>query len=346
MDVDRQLQELKKQADDTVLQDWEVDAPFRSRVKDLAKTKPNKRNRWPLVVPGLVASLIVVLIFTFWLKPTGFVNQSPNHPGWSSASAGWELSQKHADSYGGKAFSYVGEKPVRIMTTDLYEDQGQKTIWLLDGKVKPGVRVQIIGNKESEEQANLGTWTVGEQLFDATGHFPSSIALPSPGVWKLEVLTSRGVIGSVTVQVNAGVAPYNNWLEGQVINYIQNDKKFAWIGQPRFTAIDMFGVYGPSADQKIVYAWVLVESYSQDKGNLAQQAGWSFPAVFVVDYINGDYRVTKMEVPNDGSEYWSSIERIFPSKYHNTIKEKTGNVGELQKRIEKQAKGYFSQTKQ
>lgn len=345
MDIERQLQELKQEADGTVLSGLEMDAAFRSRVKEKIAVTTRKNKRWNLVVSGLIAAFIFLFAFTTLINPASFPNDSQTPPDLSNASGGWELSMEQSSTADGKAFSYLGEKPVRIMTTDLYEDQGQKTIWLLDGPIQSGVQVQIIGTKESGEQANLGSWTVGEALFDAKGHFPSSIALPSPGVWKLDVMTSNGSLGSVTVQVNAGVAPYSEWLEGLVVSYIQSDQEFGWIGQPRFASIDMFGVYGPSGDQKYVYAWVLVESYRQENGNLVQEAGWSFPAKFVVDYVNGDYQVTKMEAPSDGSEYWPSIERIFPTKYHNTIKEKTGNVTELQKLIEKQAQDYFSQKK-
>ncbi|MGC5328465.1 hypothetical protein [Brevibacillus sp. SYSU BS000544] len=345
MDIERQLQELKQVADRTVLSGLEVDVAFRSRVKQKLATTSRQNKRWNLVVLGLIAAFIFLFAFTNLISPSSLSLISKPFPDRSNASGRWELSKEQSGTSDGKAFNYLGEKPVRIMTTDLYEDQGQKTIWLLDGPIKSGERVQIIGTKDSGEQANLGSWTVGEALFDATGHFPSSIALPSPGVWKLDVMTSNGSLGSVTVQVNAGVAPYSEWLEDLIVSYIQSDQEFGWIGQPRFASIDMFGVYGPSADQKYVYAWVLVESYKQENGNLVQEAGWSFPAKFVVDYVNGDYRVTKMEAPSDGSEYWPSIEQIFPTKYHKTIKEKTGNVAELQKQIVKKAQDFFSQKK-
>ncbi len=326
-DLDKELEQLKDKADSTVLQS----IVFTEEMARNVRNNILKRNRKPSfqrVVISLTAGCLSILFVLF--AGSMFL---PIHSveGPVSSSVKWEPSPIGHGTHQGNPFSYFGEKPVRIITGELYENQGQKAIWLLNGTFD--AEAEITATNERGENFKLGDWKVGGQLYDADAHFPASLALPEPGVWKLEVVTKGEPLGHVYVEVKPGVSAGNRSLfEGLIVPYLETNKEFAWVGEKRFASIHLFGIDGVSADKKTGYAWVLVESYVRKGDKLVTQAGFSAPMVFEIAYVNNDYQVVSHQMPKDGQEYWPSIEKMFPKKQADYLKKrKSIEVNELEK---------------
>ena len=92
-----------------------------------------------------------------------------------------------------------------------------------------------------------------------------------------------------------------------------------------------------------VYAWVLEESYYNDNGKIELGSGSSVPHKFTVQNINGEFKVTDVKYPRDGSYYIEDMEKLFP-KYVREDMDKIhldGTMERLNRDIQKQVKLYF-----
>lgn len=333
MDLEQQLKNLKQDADETILRDVSFDSKLRASVLKRIQQKQGKQVSWKFIT-SCTAAILLVLLFVSRMGtfPEEVVQQSASHNEWSPA-------VEHTGVSEGKTFRYLGERPVRILTTDLYEKQGQKAVWLLDTNV--GEEVVIIGKNQKGEEINVGRYTVGGPLFDAAAHFPSSVVL-SAGIWKLEVQSNQGLLGTITVQVHEGIAPYNQWVEGKVIDYLQTDQELDWIGTPRYASVQLAGVESPTAETKIVYAWAVVESYDQKGEEIVRRAGWSVPAKLVIEYVGSDYRVTSLEVPPDGKDYAKGMKVLFPPAIQQKLSVDVKQAEQLSERNRQKAVTYYS----
>ncbi|WP_019119975.1 hypothetical protein [Brevibacillus massiliensis] len=338
MDVDKSLQQLRDTADRTLLQDVVFSADLERQVLERVRRTGGRRGWFS---GGWIAAAAILLCLIGWAGSgsiSEWLGQSGRAAG--SPSETWQPSRSVTAIYEGNPFSYVGEKPVRIIAGEMYEGQAQKVLWLLNGSFASSV--QIVGTSAAGEKVELGSWRVGGPVYDADGSFPSSIALPDAGVWKLEVISDGVPLGHVFVKVKGGVSDSSKeWLEPLLIQYLTRDKAFDWIGSPRFASVDIFGVEG-NAERKTVYAWALVESIGKEGDEYVSKAGVSLPLAFQIEYgyqlasKGSDYRVVSHQEPKDGNLYWSSIEQIFPAKYLDKISERQGNVEDLhQQNIER-----------
>ncbi|WP_238933620.1 hypothetical protein [Brevibacillus choshinensis] len=200
---------------------------------------------------------------------------------------------------------------MRIITdeTSFYEGQQQRVFWLIDGS--DANKVELVAYSSKGVRLELGTYQVSGQLFDAQHHFPSGITLPDPGLWKLQVLADGKHLGQVFVEVKAGIAPSNRELVEPIIRDYLNTEgaKLGWLGEDREVTIELLGVEVPDAAKRKVYAWVKI--LSKDP---LHSSGISAPMAFEVGYNGNEYKVTNLQMPEDGNLYQSSLQKIFPQK--------------------------------
>jgi hypothetical protein len=329
MDVDKTLRRLQQAADSTLFRD----VVFTPEMEAKVRAKVNKRN-WSNVprIFSLAAAVVLIAVLLWKIVPLDEADKwTATRPEprqsmlpdtvWDPPVL-WKPSPRTEMYQQNPPFSYYGEKPVRIITEELYEDQAQKVMWLLNGSFAD--EVELVGISAAGERVELGEWKVGGPLYDADGHFPSSIALPSPGVWKLQVLSGGKHFGHVFVEVKAGVHPANRSLvEPLIERYIQTNRAaFGWLGEDLEITLDLLGVESPDAETKRAYAWVKLMS----KGKPWSSSGISTPMAFHIAYVGRDYRVVSHRMPEDGSRYWSSIQEIFPPKYVEMIQKRSGKT--------------------
>jgi hypothetical protein len=325
MDVDKRLQQLQQAADSTLLRD----VVFTTEMERKVRTKIAKRSRSQLPrVVSLAAALILIALVLWNMVPVGGEKWTANRPEpqhsmlpgmvWEPPVL-WKPSREKTDMFAGQPFTYIGEKPVRIITGELYEDQAQKVMWLLNGSFAE--EVELVAVSAAGERVELGKWNVAGPLYDADGHFPSGIALPSPGVWKLQVLSGGKHFGHVFVEVKAGIHPANRSLvEPLIERYIKTNREaFGWLGEEPEISLDLLGVESPNAETKRVYAWVKVRSTDRLKSSAV-----SAPMAFQIAFTGNDYKVISHRMPEDGNRHWSSIQEIFPPKYVEIIKKRYG----------------------
>ncbi|GED26033.1 hypothetical protein BAG01nite_21350 [Brevibacillus agri] len=316
MDENRWLANLKDRADQTAFRD----VRFTEAMKDQVRTRISRearRSGWKrLAMPATV----LVLGFLIWTAlPLPQPAEHAAHPqppvpellpgGQLLAPDLWKPMPLISATYEQQSFSYVGEKPVRAMTDPdgLYEGQTQRFIWLLNASELS--RVELVAYSSAGKRIELGSYQVMGPLHDASGHFPSGIALPDPGVWKLQVLSQGKQLGHVFVEVKKGISPANRELVEPIVrSYLETEEtKLGWLPNDREVSLELLGVEAPNAERRVVYAWVKVLSK-----NPAHSSGVSAPMVFYLAYDGQTYRVQDMQMPEDGSRYNSSLQKLFP----------------------------------
>ncbi|NQF17346.1 hypothetical protein HPY31_26065 [Brevibacillus sp. HB1.3] len=322
MDENRWLADLKERADQTIFRDVQFTASMEERVRQRVRSGIGWMTGWrKLALPGVVLMMGLLL----WLVlPIQEERQSAQHvimppqqatqipsllPGGQIVEADlWKLSPSFSSTYDNQSFSYLGEKPVRIMTDQegFYEGQTQRVIWLLNGDYAQ--EVEITAYNIDGTRLSLGSYEVLDPLYDADGHFPSGIVLPEPGKWKLEARSGGKHLGQVFVEVKKGIAPANRQLVGPIIQqYLETESdKLGWLGKYREINVELLGVEAPDAAKRTVYAWVKITG--------SHSSGLSAPMVFQIVYNGNAYRVTDFQMPEDGSNYQSSLQKLFPPK--------------------------------
>jgi hypothetical protein len=318
MDESKWLEQLKERADQSIFRELHFTSEMENRVRQKIK-----RRSWTYIGKGLslsaAALFLIVLVWQIWPARIAEEHAAPSTQAPPSLLPGgileiptlWKPSPRTETTYENEPFTYVGEKPVRIITDEFgfYEGQQQRVFWLLDGSYTP--QVELVGYSSDGKRIELGSYKVMDPLFDARGHFPSGITLPDPGVWKLQVLSGGKHLGQVFVVVKAGISQANRELvETLIRSYLETeDKRLGWLGQERETSIELLGVEAPEAERRKVYAWVKI--LGKDP---RLSSGISSPMAFDIAYDGQEYRVTGFQMPEDGSNYTSSLQKIFPLK--------------------------------
>lgn len=323
MDERRWSEQLKERADRSIFRDVHFTPQMMEGVRTKIAKNPRIRRNWFMPLSAAALSMLV-LLWQLWpsLSPTVRNHASTSPPsllsgGGLEPSVLWSVSPRTDSVYDNQPFSYMGQKPVRIITAEsgFYEGQQQRVVWLLDGDFTS--TVELVAYSAEGEKIPLGSYQVMGALYDAKGHFPSGIVLPRPGIWKLQVLSGGVHMGEVFVQVNAGISPANEELVVPLIrSYLETEgEKLGWIGDDRQITLELLGVEAPNAEQRKVYAWVKVLSK-----NPRLSSGISAPMVFDIEYDGKEYRVKGFQQPEDGSNYQSSLQRLFPPKVLEKIK--------------------------
>lgn len=101
-------------------------------------------------------------------------------------------------------------------------------------------------------------------------------------------------------------------------------------------------VYGRSESGGIltVYMWSYFGGFNKSTG-LESQSGHSLPAVIKLREKDGNFSVIKYTEPQDGSLYQSSLKKMFPKKYIVYAQLDSGNIGDLQKEMDKKVKQWL-----
>ena len=114
-------------------------------------------------------------------------------------------------------------------------------------------------------------------------------------------------------------------------SYMETEKQF-----------EVHKVYGTSESEGVttVYMWSFFGGFNRS-GGLKEQTGHSLPAVIKLSKKEGGYEVTDYKEPFDGSEYSTSLKKLFPEKYIKRIHQDTGNIGDLQQEMDKKVKQWL-----
>jgi len=327
MDIEKSLRELKADADSGLLKE----IVFTSEMERAVKERVTNRQPWRLRngLLGSVAVLVVIVMLALWGPPSlppphetaspseGIEKQELQLPAkvWNPPSL-WKPSALHKETYQQESMTYLGEKPVRIIAGEFYENQADKVVWLLNGL--RANKVELVGIHENGQRYYLGDWEAGGPLYDAERHFPSAITLPEPGIWKLQVLAGDVHFGQVFVEVKPGISPSNRSLvEPLIRHYVETNEAFTLAGKEMKIGIELLGVKSYSADQLQAYAWITVHS-----GDPLSSAGIHAPVKFEIHYVGQTYRVLGHSMPEPGTPYWTQVEQIFPSKIAEQLKKR------------------------
>ncbi|WP_121661948.1 hypothetical protein [Metabacillus litoralis] len=89
-----------------------------------------------------------------------------------------------------------------------------------------------------------------------------------------------------------------------------------------------------------VYMWSFYAGFNKSTG-IEEQSGHSLPAVIQLSKKEENYSVIEYIEPQDGSLYQSSLEKMFPKKYLKLAKQESGNIGGLQKEMDKKVKQWL-----
>lgn len=111
-----------------------------------------------------------------------------------------------------------------------------------------------------------------------------------------------------------------------------------------FVSMRVFLIEEKEKEEKYnIYAWVLEGKYYLDGDEIKQDSGFSIPHKFVVEKIDGVFKVTDYKIPRDGSYYVKDIKDIFPRDVEKSILgvHNDGTVKRLQLDIDEQTKLYF-----
>jgi hypothetical protein len=96
------------------------------------------------------------------------------------------------------------------------------------------------------------------------------------------------------------------------------------------------------------YVWALCQEYYLKGGRISEGSGVSLPAALTLRRENDTYKVINHEIPEDGSFYRGSIERIFPKNirqnkmFSNDVNYHNQHIRILEDKIKKKAEFYFN----
>ena len=101
-------------------------------------------------------------------------------------------------------------------------------------------------------------------------------------------------------------------------------------------------VYGTNESDGVisVFMWSYYGGFNKSTG-IENQAGHSLPAVIRLRKKEENYSVIEYTEPQDGSLYQSSRKKMFPKKYLKLAQQDSGNIGDLQKEMDKKVKQWL-----
>lgn len=111
-----------------------------------------------------------------------------------------------------------------------------------------------------------------------------------------------------------------------------------------FVSMRVFLLEEIEKDKKYnLYAWVLEGKYYLENDQIKHDSGSSIPHKFVVEKVDGVFKVTDYKIPRDGSYYVKDMKTIFPREVKRSMDDvhSDGTVKRLQLDIDEQTKLYF-----
>ncbi|CAN7528199.1 hypothetical protein [Rossellomorea sp. LjRoot5] len=133
----------------------------------------------------------------------------------------------------------------------------------------------------------------------------------------------------ITQQIDDAISHYI--VQKYATSYYGTEKQF-----------EVHKVYGTSEKDGLlsVYMWSYYGGFNQANG-LESQSGHSLPAVIRLKQDGDIYSVIDYTEPQDGSMYQSSLEKMFPAKYVKSAQRDSGNIGDLEKEMNKKVKAWL-----
>ncbi|ALC91762.1 hypothetical protein AM500_19730 [Bacillus sp. FJAT-18017] len=89
-----------------------------------------------------------------------------------------------------------------------------------------------------------------------------------------------------------------------------------------------------------VYMWSLYEGFNKATGSEGQ-AGHSLPALIKLKKQGNKYSVTDYKEPEDGTYYYSSLKKLFPSAYVRLASNDVMHSANLQEKIKQKAETWL-----
>ncbi|MEW6587045.1 MAG: hypothetical protein AB1442_15730 [Nitrospirota bacterium] len=127
--------------------------------------------------------------------------------------------------------------------------------------------------------------------------------------------------------------------------YLTTNIQSAYFGGVVFCAYDLLDAQ-VQVDNADVYVWALCVEFTLEGEMVAMQSGASLPVALHMQKAGGHYTVISNEVPGNGTDYWPSIQRIFPPQAIENMCE--GNIPcyneraeRLQQAVEEKAEEYY-----
>ncbi|WP_051534054.1 hypothetical protein [Desulfitibacter alkalitolerans] len=133
-------------------------------------------------------------------------------------------------------------------------------------------------------------------------------------------------------------------MEKVIAEYIEEQVAHKSHNGISFSAQEFYGTEQKNDGQIYVYLWTYYQEYYLENGELASELGGgsSLPLVIVLEEDDhGEFNVIEHHRPLDGSEYASSIRKLFPEKYHDRIFSRN-NVHDLEPLVRQKAEAYFN----
>ncbi len=111
-------------------------------------------------------------------------------------------------------------------------------------------------------------------------------------------------------------------------SYYETEKQF-----------EVHEVFGTSESDGVinVYMWSYYGGFNKSTG-LENQAGHSLPIVIRLSKKEENYSVIEYIEPQDGNLYQSSLTEMFPKKYLKLVQQRSGNIEDLQKEMDKKVR--------
>jgi hypothetical protein len=127
-----------------------------------------------------------------------------------------------------------------------------------------------------------------------------------------------------------------------ISNYLVT--KNASMYAPTDKQFEVHRVYGTSEVEGIihVYLWSYYSGFNMSTGH-EEQSGHSLPALIHLKKNDTGYEVVKYQEPEDGSEWVTSLEKMFPKRYVQKAKRDAGNVGDLKKEMNERVKQWLDE---
>jgi hypothetical protein len=127
-----------------------------------------------------------------------------------------------------------------------------------------------------------------------------------------------------------------------ISNYLVT--KNASMYAPTDKQFEVHRVYGTSEVEGIihVYLWSYYNGFNMSTGH-EEQSGHSLPALIHLKKNDTGYEVVKYQEPEDGSEWVTSLEKMFPKRYVQKAKRDAGNVGDLKKEMNERVRQWLDE---
>lgn len=131
-----------------------------------------------------------------------------------------------------------------------------------------------------------------------------------------------------------------------VEEYLAENIQDAYFGGVIFCAYDLLDAQARAGNAD-VYVWALCGEYTLEGETVVMQSGTSVPVALHLQESGRGYVVVGHEMPGDGTDYWPSIQRIFPPQAIermclSDIPCYNERAERLQREVEQKAEEYYN----